>query len=1556
MSIINLQNMKKTSTDFDKLIAENKQLRERIMELEQQSQLSWILKKKNLGKADIVPDYGDLSSLNENGLILSSVGKSGLQDIVSDYLDLLETSAAVYERNGDYALGIFSSGWCKLMDQRSRKLCGTTSNRKALESGKWLCHDSCWKDASLTCMKKARPVDVACSGGIHLYAVPIKAGNDIVGAINFGYGDPPKDEESLKALSKKYNTPVNKLKRQAHKYQSRPPFIIELAKHRIQTSATLIGHIVERKIAESRIWKSEKKLAVTLSSIGDGVISTDLSGHITWMNPVAEQLCGWDRHTALGKPLSEVFRIVHAVTGKKVKNPVKKVLKTGRIVGLADHTRLLAKNGKEYQIADSASPVKDEQGKTSGVVMVFRDVSEEYHIREELKASEERYRAVFENTGTATCLLEKDGTISLANGKFAELTGYPLDEIQNKKKWMEFIVPEDLERMRAQHELRRKNCEQALREYEFRFIRTDKEVRNIYLYIDMIAGTDKSVASLLDITDRKQAEDALRESKATVSNKLKAILEPEGDIGTLNLADIIDHEALQEMMEDFYRFSKTGSAIVDISGKVLVAVGWQDICTKFHRVHPDTAKNCLESDLSLANELPAGTFKAYRCKNNMWDMVTPIKVGGKHVGGIYLGQFFFEDEIPDYELFRRQARQHGFDETEYLAALDRVPRWSRETVDSVMVFYAKLAGMISSLSYSTVKLSRNITECKRMEEHLLEKDKMQQLLIHMATELINIPLEEVDDSINKMLKKIGELTNLDRVYIFIHDYNHGITTNTHEWCAEGIKPEIDNLQATPFEYFPDFLEKHNKGEHIYIPRIVDMPEDHPMRSILESQDICSLLLLPMLHQGCNIGFVGFDSVRKEKIFSEDEISLLKVLALMISNIEEWRKAQEELRNSEERFQKMLALIPDMISIHDPDMNIVYSNWRGYAAVEKSKRKLHTKCYKTYRDLDEICPDCKAKDVFETKQAFQAEVKLPGYRWIDLRVIPVLDKNNEVELVVEWVRDITDRKTIENVQHVVFQIANDMFFTPKMPELIQAIGTCLSAVVDTSNFYVALYDAEKDTFYAPYEKDEKDSIESWPAEKSATGLVLQDKQPVLLKKQDVLNLIETGKIIQTGSVCEAWLGVPLIQGQEVVGAIVMQSYDNPDAYDEKSIEILEFVSGHISLAIQRHKTLEQLVEAKEKAEESDQLKSAFLANMSHEIRTPMNAILGFLELLKQPGLEGGEKDEYIGIVNKSGQRLLDTINNIVEASKIEAGQMEVHLEEVHLEEVMQYHLDLFRQQTNQKGLSLELKQHLKGRKAMVRTDKHKLDGILTNLLGNAMKFTKEGSIEFGNTLEGHSLVFYVRDTGMGIPAEKVDTVFKRFIQADTELTRAYEGSGLGLSIAKAYVNALGGKVWVESKEGKGSTFFFLIPYTPAKTAERKPEPAVKQGERIQSGHTILIAEDDELSYQYLEVILDQEGVTLLRAVDGEETIRLFKEHPEVSLILMDIRMPGIDGLEVTRQIRKFNKSVPIIAQTAYALEGDRERVLQAGCNEYLAKPLNHTELNKIVNQYLKVKNV
>ncbi len=367
-------------------------------------QIEWMLKSKELGKEDYVPEYGDLSELNKDGLILSLIGKEQLRNIASDYLDLLETSAAVYERNGDYALGLFSSGWCRLMDAASRKLCRTSSNRNALKSGKWLCHESCWKDASLKSIKKGKPIDVPCSGGINLYAVPVRAGGEIVGSINVGYGEPPKDEVELEKLSRKYPIPVKELKKQSEKYQARPQFIVDLAKRNLRRSAAYLGSLIESRKMEKELHQSEENLRTTLNSIGDAVMATDTKGNIIRMNPIAEKLTGWKFDEVQGKKLENFFHIENALTGEKVKNPVKKVLETGLIKGLANHTKLISRTGEQYQIADSAAPIKDDQGSISGVVFIFRDVTEDYQMREKLKASEIRLRQLFGNMSSAVAV------------------------------------------------------------------------------------------------------------------------------------------------------------------------------------------------------------------------------------------------------------------------------------------------------------------------------------------------------------------------------------------------------------------------------------------------------------------------------------------------------------------------------------------------------------------------------------------------------------------------------------------------------------------------------------------------------------------------------------------------------------------------------------------------------------------------------------------------------------------------------------------------------------------------------------------------------------------------------------------------------------------------------------------------------------------------------------------------------------------------------------------------------------------------------------------------
>jgi len=216
-------------------------------------------------------------------------------------------------------------------------------------------------------------------------------------------------------------------------------------------------------------------------------------------------------------------------------------------------------------------------------------------------------------------------------------------------------------------------------------------------------------------SERKQAEEALRVSEQKVRRKLEAILSPEADVGALELSDVIDSGQLQKLMDAFYRLTRIGIGIVDLNGRVLVGTGWQDICTKFHRVNPESNLYCIESDLELSRNVPPGAFKQYRCKNNIWDMATPIMLGDRQVGNIFLGQFLFEDESSDYETFKLQADRYGFNREEYLAALDRVPRWSRETVDAAMSFYAIFAVIIGNLSYSTIKLASALEERKRSE-------------------------------------------------------------------------------------------------------------------------------------------------------------------------------------------------------------------------------------------------------------------------------------------------------------------------------------------------------------------------------------------------------------------------------------------------------------------------------------------------------------------------------------------------------------------------------------------------------------------------------------------------------------------------------------------------------------------------------------------------------------------------------------------------------------------------------------------------------------------------
>jgi PAS domain S-box-containing protein len=380
---------------------------------------------------------------------------------------------------------------------------------------------------------------------------------------------------------------------------------------------------------------------------------------------------------------------------------------------------------------------------------------------------------------------------------------------------------------------------------------------------------------------------------------------------------------------------------------------------------------------------------------------------------------------------------------------------------------------------------------------------------------------------------------------------------------------------------------------------------------------------------------------------------------------------------------------------------------------------------------------------------------------------------------------------------------------------------------------------------------------------------------------------------------------------------------------------------------------ELIEAKEHAEESDRLKSSFLANISHEIRTPMNGILGFAELLKTPELSSDIQENYIRIIEQSGNRMLNIINDIVDISKIEAGQMKIHIQETNVNQLLSDLQVFFTPESKKKGLSLSLTTLLPDEESNIQTDHHKLTQILSNLIKNALKFTKSGSIEFGYSLTGSptkltepnselvKLQFFVKDTGVGIPANQTEMIFERFRQGSVSLTRAYEGAGLGLSISKAFIELLGGQIWVESESGKGSVFYFNLPFSKKTIASSKIVP-INLGPKLRSSH-ILIAEDDEICMTYIKTILKNEDISIFEASNGIDAVDIVKINQKIDLVLMDMKMPEMDGYEATRQIKLMRPRLPVIAQTAYAFVEDLEKARKAGCDDYITKPIKKQEL-------------
>jgi len=642
-------------------------------------------------------------------------------------------------------------------------------------------------------------------------------------------------------------------------------------------------------------------------------------------------------------------------------------------------------------------------------------------------------------------------------------------------------------------------------------------------------------------------------------------------------------------------------------------------------------------------------------------------------------------------------------------------------------------------------------------------------------------------------------------------------------------------------------------------------------------------------------------------------------------------ASEKAKISGERYLNLLVNLETGIVVYAPDTSIVSNNPRASILLGLSNDQLKGKVaidrewqFVTENHTPLPLQEYPVNRIISGRKPIKDQIlgiRQPGKTdiiWVAVNGFPAFNNSGGISEIVISFNEITERKQAE---------AELKGSKEYLENIINAVASPIFVKDDKHKFYLV--------------NDALCSLVNLSVDKiiGTTGYEFFHKEQMKIFIAKDQELFKTGK--------ENIDEEQLTDGKGKIRTIVTHKTLYTDTTGNK------FLVGVINDVTENRKYEKELVIEKEHAQQSDRLKSAFLANMSHEIRTPMNGILGFSELLKEPGLTGNQQQEYIRIIEKSGARMLSIINDIVDISKIEAGLMTANVTEININTKIEYIYTFFKPQIEEKGMQFILKNTLSTTEATIRTDREKVYSILTNLVKNAIKYSDEGIIEVGCIKKDAALQFYVKDSGIGISKDKLIVIFDRFIQADISNKMALNGAGLGLSISKAYVEMLGGKIWVESEVGIGSTFYFTLPYNTEpliKTINQQLELSRKTDNVKKL--KILIVEDDEISEMLIDIIVKPFGKEILKVRTVVKAFETCRDNPDIDLILMDMQITDFEGYEATRQIRQFNKDVIIIALTVYGISWDRKKTIEAGCDDYITKPIGKNELQALIQKYFK----
>ena len=1317
---------------------------------------------------------------------------------------------------------------------------------------------------------------------------------------------------------------VNKLERENNYLRSE-----------LQKDSNLIVNFNNR---DSALWESELGFTLIMDNLPLPVFVKDKYSNYLYANKIYSDFLSIDSKTIVGKSDKDYFPDELA---NKYKSDDARIMDSGKTITYEEN---ISKDGNLRNIIITKMPLKDSSGISIGILGVFMDNTEFKKINSKLKNVKIFNKNLIGTANVMIIGLDNKGNINIFNKAAEEITGYKKEDFIGKN-WFETLVPKDKYPL-VWEEFLRLLLGELPKTFENPILDKYGNEKYIVWRNNEIIEDGKIVGTIsfgMDVSDKRDMESALEHSIKQWNQTFNAIADPISILG----AD---------------------GKIINCNNAMKELVGLNDSEIKAHECHllmhkhDNFIDNCPFKKMFLTKHKESLELEI----NGKWYIVSAEPI---------------------------------FDTDGNISCAVHTLRDISETkraIEALKNSEKKLRDILESSSdwIWEIDLDGNFTYCS---------DKSMNTLGYMPSEIIGknafnfIPQNEINnvaDSFKKIIESKGPIKDLENWNIHKNgDYVCMLTnglpifdSNNDVIGFRGVDKDITErkLAEIKLKQFADIVSGMQIGLLVY--HLEDLNDNASLKLINANSAAERFLRVKLVdYIGLKIDEV-FPKLRKSDLPEKFANVIRTGLPF---DIDEFYYNDENINRTCFSF-KTFSLPDDCVCVLFDDISerkaIENERIRLFQTMEKSLNEIYIFDIATYKFIyvNEGARKNIGYDFQELKLMTPIDIKPEiSLTQFEALVNPLITYKNDkivfntihqrkngslypVEVNLQIVESLSERVFLAVVLDITDRQRAKQALKESEHKYRLLIDNSIMGVVitkaDTINFAnkatlsIFGYDSLKEFASIPF----IDHIHEEDRELLLNYRLHRAVFPERTNQFDI-RIIRKDKSIRTIIITKSIIS---INKERMLQSTILDITDRKNS-EEKLAEnemLLqrqneEYMALNEDLVRTNREIQlinEELQLAKEKAEESDWLKSAFLANMSHEIRTPMNAIIGFSQLLDDSDITIEERREYSYLINKRGFDLLNIINDILDISKIEANQMSIieHEGDVNLLLDELYQIFVSKDEyEKRKPVEFRIASYLPERNKYISSDFGRLKQILINLIGNANKFTEKGSIEFGCRIVGDDLEFYVKDTGIGIAQNQIEVIFDRFRQAQNSISNArYGGTGLGLSISKGLVELMNGRIWAESEENIGSTFYFIIPFKPI-IKIIKEDDEIMQTNYNWEDKTLLIVEDDAYNSKFLDAALKRTNAKILFAFNGGEALDMLNTHPNIDVALMDIRLPDTNGYEVTRKFKSSNPKITVIAQTAYASEDDRRRCIDAGCDDFITKPINQANLLLIIEKHL-----